>query len=245
MSKNNEIFQLINQAKSEARSESIRKFFAKNGKILSVIVLVAVVAAISCGVFNLYQNSQEAKFSEIFHQALIDQQLGDVAKARESLKTISESSSAPKGIKSLASLRYAALLLDENKKSEAAEVYQKISQCSGCDSYVKDLAGLLAVKVWLSDESEVQKEDLKNRIEKIEADSKELRYQISEQKAFLFLQKNDLAKAYEVLDSIAKNPEVTVDIKNKVSEGLKIIIARGYHPQEEKAAVAPAQSETK
>lgn len=246
MSQNNEneMLHLINQAKSEARSEVIKKFFNKNAKVLSVASIVAVVGLVSYGAFNFYQNSQEAKFSEIFHQALIDQQIGETTKAKESLQKISESSAAPKGVKSLAALRYAAMLLSENKKSEAAEVYQKISQCSGCDSYVKDLGGLLAIKVWLSDETEIVKEDLLARIETIEARSKELRYQISEQKALLYFQKNDLAKAYEILDAIAKNPEVTPDVKNKVSEGLKIIIAKGYQPEEEIAA-APAESDKK
>lgn len=238
MSENKEIFHLINQAKSEARSESIKRFFNKNSKTLSVLSVAVVVGAVAFAGFNIYQNSQEAKFSEIFHQSLIDQQLGDLAKAKEGLQKITDASSAPKGVKSLASLRFAALLLDEGKKAEAAAIYQKISECGGCDSYVKDLGGLLAIKVWLSDENEVKKDDILARVEKIEAGSKELRYQISEQKAFLQIQKNDLAKAYEILDGVAKNPEVAQNIKARVTDGLKMIAAKGYEPRIEGIATA-------
>ncbi len=239
MSDNNEMNALIRQAKSEARSECFKKFCAKNKKIFAAASVVAVIAVIGFSVFSYHQKSQEVKFSELFHQALIDQQMGSLDKAREGLKQISETNSAPNGVRSLASLRYASLLLDDNKKSEAAAVYEKISQCSGCDSYVKDLGGLLAVRTWMSDENEIAKEDLLTRIEKIESKSKELRYQISEQKALLHIQKNDLAKAYEILSSIEKNPEVSQNIKARMTEALKIIASKGYEPKAAEEA-APA-----
>ncbi|MDX2083711.1 MAG: hypothetical protein SFV53_06985 [Rickettsiales bacterium] len=225
----NEINSIINQAKSEARSQLIKNFFNKNNQNFKTLITLAVLAVVVFAIFSLYQNSQREKFSEIFHQALIDQQKGDLTKAKESLQKIYESG-APGNIKALASLRYANIMFDENKKAEAAIIYQKVSECSNCDYYVKDLGGLLAVKTWLADENEIKKEDLLTRIEKIENDSKELRYQISEQKAFLHIQKNNLAKAYEILDSINKNPDVAPNIKGRISDSMKMIIAKGYEP---------------
>lgn len=237
MLEKNEIFHMINQARSEARSDSIKQFFGKNSKLIAKVSIAAVVCVVTYSAYSIYQNGQQKKFSEIFHQALIDQQLGGLDKAKEALKSIHESS-APSGVKSLASMRYAALLLDENKKIEAAEIYKQISECRSCDAYVRDLGGLLAVKTWLSDESESKKDDLLARIEKIESDSKELRFQISEQKAFLYVQKNDLAKAYEVLDSVAKSPEVPQNIKSRVEDSLKMIVAKGYQPSAEGTSAA-------
>lgn len=242
MSENNEMNVLINQAKSEARSELLKKFLAKNSKIISSISILALVGVVGFSAFSFYQKSRESKFSEIFHQALIDQQIGNLEKSKEGLKLIYESS-APNGVKSLASLRYAALLLDENKKAEAAAIYEKISQCGGCNLYVKDLGGLLAVKTWLSDEEESKKEDLLTRIEKIEAGSKELRYEISEQKALLYFQNNDLKKAYEVLSAIEKNPEAAQGIKARVTESLKVITSKGYEPQAIEAEVAKEEGQ--
>ena len=242
MSENNEMNVLINQAKSEARSELLKKFLAKNSKIISSISILALVGVVGFSAFSFYQKSRESKFSGIFHQALIDQQIGNLEKSKEGLKLIYESS-APNGVKSLASLRYAALLLDENKKAEAAAIYEKISQCGGCNVYVKDLGGLLAVKTWLSDEEESKKEDLLTRIEKIEAGSKELRYEISEQKALLYFQNNDLKKAYEVLSAIEKNPEAAQGIKARVTESLKVITSKGYEPQAIEAEVAKEEGQ--
>jgi hypothetical protein len=242
MSENNEMNVLINQAKSEARSELLKKFLAKNSKVISSVSILALVGVIGFSAFSFYQKSRESKFSEIFHQALIDQQIGNLEKSKEGLKLIYESS-APNGVRSLASLRYAAMLLDENKKAEAAAIYEKISQCGGCNLYVKDLGGLLAVKTWLSDEEESKKEDLLTRIEKIEAGSKELHYEISEQKAFLYLQNNDLKKAYEVLSAIEKNPEAAQGIKARVTESLKVITSKGYEPQAIEAEVVKEEGQ--
>lgn len=241
MLEKNEIYHMINQAKSEAKKDAIKNFLGKNTKLVAKALIVAVVCVVTYSGYSLYSNSQKSKFSEILHRALIDQQLGNLDKAKEALKSIHDSS-APSGLKSLASMRYAAMLLDENKKSEAAAIYQKISECKSCDVYVRDLGGLLAIKTWLSDENESKKDDLLSRVEKIESDSKELRFQISEQKAFIYMQKNDLAKAYEVLDSVAKSPEVPQNIKSRVEDSLKMIVAKGYKPSVENTSATAETS---
>ncbi len=236
MLNNNEFKNLINQAKSEAKTDAIKKFFSKNSKTISMISIVAVVGVIAYGAFSLYQKSQQEKFSEVFHQALIDDQMGNSEKAKESLKKIYETTSAPSGIRSLASMRYAAILLNENKKSEAAEVYQNISHCSSCVAYVKDLAGLLLVKTWMSDENEIGKDDLISRIEKVAADNKEMHFQVSEQKGQLLLQQNNLPKAYEVFESIAKSPEVPQNVKARSEDAMKDIVSKGFDPNAKDAA---------
>ena len=82
MSENNEINQIINQAKSEARSDNFKKLIVKNSKILVVIAGLVVVGAISFFIFNAYQKSQEAKFSEILQQSIVDQKSGDLEKTK-------------------------------------------------------------------------------------------------------------------------------------------------------------------
>jgi len=140
-------------------------------------------------------------------------------------------------------LRYAALLLDEGKNSEAVALYQEINQCKGCDAYIKDLGGLLAVKVWISDETEFQKDDLLARIEKIEVGSKELKNQISEQKALVQMHKNNLDKAYLTFESLAKNPEAEEGLKKRAEEGMKIVISKGYSPNAHEALEVQSKSE--
>jgi hypothetical protein len=228
MTENNEINNIIHQAKSEARADIIKQFFVSNRKILKIIASSALVLIVAFVAFDAYQTSQEKKFSIVLQQSIIDQQEGNLDKAKNSLKEVVDSKVAPRNIKALASLRLAALLLDENKKAEAVAIYQKVNSCVSCDSYLKDLAGLLTVRVWLSDENEIQKEDLLVRIEKIEANSKELRYQISEQKGWFELLKNNLDKSYAIFESLAKNPEVDETLKKRAEEAMKIVVSNGY-----------------
>jgi hypothetical protein len=239
----NEALNLINQAKMQARNESLKKFFIKNGKNFMRLVTIIIITVIIFFAFKSYQKSQQAKYSAILHESLLNQQIGNLAEAKKNLKTIYDAKSAPNGVRSLAALRYGSMLLDEGKKSEATKVYLEINSCGSCDDYIRDLTGLLAVKVWLSDENQVQKKDLNADIEKIENNSKILRYYIAEQRATLELQKNNLQKAYQIFDAIAKNPESSQVLKARARDALKMIIAQGYKP--EVTLQRPKQNEEK
>lgn len=234
----NEMLNLINQARAQARNDGLKNFLVNNAKLLTRFALILVVVGISFFVYRSYERSNEAKFSEILHKSLINQQIGDIAKAKENLKEIYEAKSAPSGVKSLASLRYAAFFLEEGNKSEAAKVYLSVHECGSCDDYVRDLAGLLAVKVWVIDAEEMKKADLVSRIEKIENNSSILKYHVAEQLALLELQKGELEKSYQTFERIAKAPESAQAIKSRAEDGMKMVISAGFNPKVE-AEAAP------
>ncbi len=227
----NEVSEIINQAKSQAKKERISNFFKKNLKLIKAFAITSFFALIIFFALNAFHNSRQAKFSEILHQSLINQQIGDIEKAKENLRIIYNAKTAPSGVKSLASMRLAALLFDEGKKSEALEIYLKINECMYCDNYIKDLSGLLAVKSWMSDEDEVKKDDLIARIEKIESRNKMLKYYVLEQKAVLEMQRNNLEKSYQIFELISKNPESSQILKARAKESLRIIIGKGFEPK--------------
>lgn len=228
-----EVTSLINQAKDQARRENIKNFFGKNAKLLSrltIIVLILVVAALG---LSAIQKSRQAKYSEIFHQSLISEQLGDEAKARAELQQIYDAKFAPSGVRSLASLRLAAIYFNEGKVKEANKIYSEISDCSSCDRYIRDLAGLLLVKSWLAEESEINKDDLSARIEKVENSNKVLKFHIAEQRAFLEAQKGDFEKAYKILELIVKSPESSPALKERAKDAMQILVSKGFEVKEE------------
>jgi hypothetical protein len=226
-----DIKHILKQAHSEIRSENIAKIFRKNKKILFVILGVAITSSIIFTAYKINQKSQQEKYSEILHQSMIDQQLGDIEKAKKNLKKIYDSSSAPSGVKSLASLRYAGILLEEGKKSEAINVYSEVNKCRFCDNYIKELAGLLMVRTLMNDEEAVNKVDLSEKILAVENNSKILRYYIAEQRAYLEMNKNNLEKSYQIFEMISKNPDVREDLKNRASDAMKIVVQKGYEPK--------------
>jgi len=226
-----DIKHILKQANSEIRKENIAKIFRKNKKILFVILSVAIASSIIFTAYKINQKSQQEKYSEILHQSMIDQQLGDIEKAKKNLKEIYDSSSAPNGVKSLASLRYAGILLEENKKSEAINVYSEVNKCRFCDNYIKELAGLLMVRTLMTEEEALTKIDLSEKILAVENNSKILRYYIAEQRGYLEMNKNNLEKSYQIFEMIAKNPEVREDLKNRASDAMKIVVQKGYEPK--------------
>jgi hypothetical protein len=206
-------------------------FLQKQKKHLGKIIIISSAILILFIATNLYKNFQEKKYSEIFHQALIDQQVGESQKAKEGLKKIHQSSSAPSDIKSLASMRYAAFMLAEDNKEEAIKIYQSINSCFNCDDYLKDLAGLLLIKIWIADSASFD-EKMLVKIEKIENSAKTLRYQISEQKAIYLMLNDKLEESFKVFDAIAKSPEINQEIKSRVEDSIKILISKGLNIEE-------------
>ncbi len=228
-----EIVELINKAKAEVKRDAFLSFLRKNSRIALKVSLVVVTATIVWIGFATYKKANQEKFAEIFHRSLVDQQTGEIEKSKEKLKKIAEDKSAPSGIKSLASMRYAAFLLEENKKSEAVKIYLEVADCGSCEDYIRDLAKLLAVKVWMSDESELQKADLNERIKKLEDSAKILKENIAEQRAFLAIQKNNLEEAYKIFVEIEKNSEKQSSLKLRAADGIKMVKAEGFVPKSE------------
>jgi len=226
-----DIKNIINHAQFEIRNEKLSLIFKKNKKILSLILGFSIACSIGYTAFKIDQKSKQQKYSEMLHQSMIDQQLGDIEKTKQTLKIIHESTTAPSGVKSLASIRYAGILLDEGNKEEAIKVYKDVNDCRFCDNYIKELSGLLMVRTIMTDDNLVGDEKLGDKILKIENNSKILRYYIAEQRGYFEMNKNNLAKAYQIFEMISKNPDVKENLKNRASDAMKIVIQKGYEPK--------------
>ncbi|MFM7557178.1 MAG: hypothetical protein ACKO46_01235 [Alphaproteobacteria bacterium] len=226
-----ELNNILKTASVEVRNENIARIFKQNKRILTLVLAIAISGSICFTAYKINNKIQQEKFSEMLHQSMIDQQIGEIEKSKTTLKKIHESSSAPNGIKSLASLRYAGILIDEDKKEEALNVYKQINNCRFCDAYIKDLSALLMVRTILTDESLFNKAEFVADLEKIENKAKILRYYIAEQRGYLELNKNNFASAYKIFEMIAKNPDVKEALKNRASDAMKIVIQKGYDPK--------------
>jgi len=239
----NEAIELINRARSQARTDAIWNFVSRNLKLLVRIFTVLCVAVLILICYKFYQKSSEEKFSAILHQSLINQQINEVAKARSQLKEIIDSKSAPSGVKGIASLRYAAFMIDEGNLAEAEKIYAQVNDCRFCDDYTKDLAGLLLVRLWMSDQAEMHKDDLLERISKIESNADVLKSNIAEQKALLQLFKNNPDDAYKTYEHIAQDKDSSQAMKAKAENGMKMAIAKGHKVQKVEAAAEEKTAE--
>jgi hypothetical protein len=228
MNNQNDTMHLINQARAEARANSVKRFFAKHKKIVTTSLAATAVLLLIFVAASFYQKSAQEKYSAILHQSLIEQENGDVEATKALLKKIYDAKFAPSGVKALASLRYAGLLLAEDNKSAALKIYHEINQTSRYDSYIKELSGLLEARILITDASQTNKDEVLKRIEKIELKSKILHYYISEQKGIFELQNGNLENAYKIFDMITKSPESSQSLKTRAADTLKLVVAKGY-----------------
>jgi hypothetical protein len=226
-----EVTNLINHAKEQARRDDVVNFFSKNSKIISRLIILILSLLLVFVVYNSIKQSRQAQYSEYFHQALFYEQIGDEASAKKELKKIYDAKSAPSGVRSLASLRLAAIYFNEGNRSEANKIYTEVNQCRFCDVYIKDLAGFLLVKNWMSDESEVNREDLLKRVAAIENSSKVFKYHIAEQRSFFEAKRGDYKKSYQILELIEKSSEAPNYLKERVKNEMQILVSKGYDPE--------------
>ncbi len=225
-SNNEEVMHLINQARAEARRESFKNTLVKNSKLIIALILLSVFLLSVFFIFTSYQDSKKEKFSEKLHQALIYQEKGEMKKVEEILQDIYHSNSAPSGVKSIASIRLAAILMEDDQKPEAVKIYQEINNNKNYDQYIRELAGLLEIKTLIAiDDKSKQKETLEI-INKIESKATPLKYYISEQKGIFAMKQGDLEGANKIFESIAKNPESSEPLKKRSGEMLKIIASK-------------------
>lgn len=222
---------ILNNSCNFLNPNCIKDLAFKHRKSLLIAVAVMFVALILLGLFAINQKSRQQKYSAMLHQSMVEQQMGDLQKAKSILQKIHESSTAPTGIKSMASIRYAAFLLEESNKSEALKVYLDLNQCSSCDEFIRDLAGLLAVRTITSDEKELAKAENMAVIQKIEQKATIFKYQIAEQRALIELLKGNLENSYQIFEMIAKSSEASHNLKGRANDGMQMLIEKGYAPK--------------
>lgn len=213
----------LNKVFSKISPNKIKIAISQNQKALLIFIGLLIFASLVYTIYKINYKSRQEKFSSMLHEAMVNNQIGDIEKAKNTLKEIHDSSHAPSGIKSMASMRYAGMLFEEGKKDEAVKIYLEVNNCGSCDQYIKDLAGLIAARVLTTDEKELAKDDISARIEKIENNAKILKYYIAEQRATVEMLKNNFEKSYQIFDMISKNPEVNNALKERAKDAMKIV----------------------
>ncbi len=221
MNDNQESKSLLRDLKSNIRKEkilSLAKTHQRN--IIYLISLGALVAALFTA-FSFYSQSQSKKYSTILHQAMIDEQNGEKAKAEQSLKDIYESS-APAGVKEIASLKYAAKLMGEGQINEGIEAYLAINQNRKFNDYVREYSGLIALKTLIDNNNPENKDKIIALASRLEKESKTLKYYIIEQKGVFLWNEGDFKTANEAFKSIAENIETPEALKKRTTEMVDI-----------------------
>lgn len=220
------IIKVINDLKNNSNQESLLNLLFKYKATLIKLTSLIIAFLLFFWIYTVYQFNQAKKYSSVLHESLIAQQSGDLKTSKEKLLEIRNSSFVPSNINAIASIRYAGFLLNEGKNIEASEIYLAINKCLTCNDFLNDLAGYLAVSIWISDD-EFLKNDLSSKINKIYNNSKSLKYQIAEQWGFYEIQKKNLEKANKIFDEIIDSSDADKTIKARAQDSKKMLIQKG------------------
>lgn len=207
---------LIKELNAEARKNKLINLLNNHKKLIVCLALTITLALILWLIFCWYSKNQSEHYSAILHKATQEAETGDTTQAKADLKQIYESTSVPAGVKEIASLRYASLLKPTDMNQTVA-VYLQISKNSKFDNYVREYAGLMALKILVS----VDKKDNQDTIKQLIADlakSKVLKYYIMEQEGIFDWNNGNFKEADAIFKNIAKNPEASEMLKKRVQE---------------------------
>ena len=224
MNKETESNSLIREIKAQLRQEKIIGHLKTNQKLIICFVSAAVFGLAVWASVSFYNQAQSKKYSAILHQAIIDEQKGELEKSTAALKQIYESN-APAGVKEIASLKYAAQIL-KNDQDQAAEIYLLINKNKRFDSYIREYSGLIALKILVSKDQKENQEKIIALESDLEKNSKILKYHIIEQKGINEWNNDNFKEANQVFQSLADNPEVSEVLKKRAVEMTSLYSSR-------------------
>jgi hypothetical protein len=86
-------------------------------------------------------------------------------------------------------------------------------------------------KTLLLQENTNENNNINTQLQQLESSSKIFRYHIAEQRGYFAITQNNLGEAYQIFESIAKNPDAETNLKNRAENLLSLIINKGYQPK--------------
>lgn len=217
---------ILNELKREAKKDIISNFFIKNKKNILYIITSAIIVIIFYGIFSFFNKISQDKYSQKLHQSLIYEEAKDLDNTKKELEEIINATFAPSGVKSLAEMRMAGLLLSLNKKEESLKLYIKISNSIRYDDFIQELASVLASriiseKISKNTEAKDFDESLKT-LDKLAGKNKILKEYVLEQKAIALIKKERNDEANSILAKINTNKELSQSLKARINDLSKI-----------------------
>jgi len=219
---------ILREAKSQLQKDLVKKFYQENKKLIQFGLIALAVFLVITLVYNFHKNQGQKAASRILHESILSEQIQNVEDAKNKLKQIYDTKKSIKGIWSIASLRYAAVLSRQGDIDEALNVYENIGKCNNCDAFIRELAGLLRIKVIVADNERNKDKELLQEIKKYEAKAKILKYHFIYQRALLEKQNGNLDSSYNSFDLVKKSAEASEYLRTKSEDSQKLLILEGY-----------------
>lgn len=208
---------LLREIQEDLRREKFETLWKRFGSWLIGFAVAVVVAVAGYQAWQAWEaSSREARSAEFI--AAESQVQSDPTAAAAAFAELADKGSS--GYALLAGFREAALLAEQDRREDAAAVYERIAGGDGEPLY-RDLAALRAVSLRLTDGATPADLDaLAQRLASLSTDTNPWRYTARELSAALALQRGDLAQARELLAKLQADIETPPGIRARAGEML-------------------------
>ena len=203
----------------EITVDSVRDFV--NKYLLQLMYIVATILLISLIVIFIINRNNVIKDKEItnFYQATTYIAEGKNDEALEVLQNI-YSSTKNKDIKTISGIKLAALQAEKENYNEAIKIYLEIYNLKDNDEFLKNLAGLSALNILISQNNQDTYTQIEDLITKMSNPSNPLLYLVQEQNAWFELQKGNNEQGLEILYNLLKQ-DIDSNTKDRINSVIK------------------------
>ena len=214
---------ILRQVHEEVRKEKFYTFILRYKKLIIITVLVMIIGAIGVFANANYQENKSKKYSKLMHQFLVYADAHQNVDALKTLEYVTNDKAAPPDLKALAIIKYASILVEQNQFLEAAELLLKVNNDKRVDIYLKEFAGLLALKTMVDSDDQKFVAKIEGLLSKLEQENVIIKSPVVEQKAIFYWFQNKPLTARKIFETLALNPESSVDLKKRAREFISII----------------------
>lgn len=203
----------------EITVDSVRDFV--NKYLLQLMYLVAIILLFSLIIIFVINNKENHKQKDItnFYQATTYIAEGKNDEALELLQNI-YSSSSNNEIKTISGIKLATLQAKNKNYNEAVKIYLEIYNLKNIDEFLKNLSGLSALNILISQNNQDTYTQIEDLITKMSNPSNPLLYLVQEQNAWFELQKGNNEQGLEILYNLLKQ-DIDSNTKDRVNSVIK------------------------
>ena len=219
--------ELTREMQNDLNRERLNNLWQKYRKTILLFVAVSIIFVIVVLVYVSYTKGQRLKYSEMLNNAIVLLDSGNNRdSARKTLKSMHNNNSIPSNIRFLASMNYGKILFNDGKVEEAISTYLEINKDADNDPYIRETAGLYALKIMIDSDDRSFDQRIENLVMDLENSSTYLKYFIIEQKAIYQWHRQNYKMASDIFDNLSQNPEASDFIRSRARQMKDIISQR-------------------
>lgn len=212
---------LLRELRLSAKKDKLNKIAQKYINHILVFVGLTILLMLGSTVYSVISKRRQKLYSEKFYSAIESLQKNNATKGMEIFESIYNDKKAPKSIRSISGIKLARLESVFGNDEKAIKLYKEIYKNNKKFFFVRYLAGTSAVTIMINQQNESGYVEIEELLEKLIVDKNPLQNLTTEQKGIFELQRGNLEKGVEVLNSLLKKSDLDSNARSRIEKIIK------------------------